>query len=324
MNNLLPYKTKQFFFVLTKLSIVIGALYFIFNKLTSNTQLNFSAFVDFLSANNIFSYKNISFLCILTLLNWFFEVLKWQKLVALFKNITFKTALEQSLGALTASLLTPNRIGEYGAKAIYFTSNFRKKVVLVNLISNMSQMLATTIFGIIGLYFLISKYSISINYVRISKLLIIALLALIIVGFGIKNTKYRIKGFSIEKIKNFILKLPKPILTASLVLSVTRYLIFSFQFYLLLIIFKIEIDYFDAMVLITSMYFLSSIVPSIFIFDVIIKGSVALYLFTFIHVDELTILSITTLMWILNFVIPSIFGSYYVLNFNLPKNLDET
>ena len=55
----------------------------------------------------------------------------------------------------------------------------------------------------------------------------------------------------------------------------------------------------------------------VFIFDLIVKGSVAVYLFSFAGVDELSILCITTVMWILNFVIPSIFGSYFVLNFNL-------
>ena len=32
----LPYKTKQFFFVLIKLSIVVGAFYFIYQKLANN------------------------------------------------------------------------------------------------------------------------------------------------------------------------------------------------------------------------------------------------------------------------------------------------
>ena len=74
------------------------------------------------------------------------------------------------------------------------------------------------------------------------------------------------------------------------------------------------------MVIISSMYLLASIIPSIFIFDVAIKGSVAVYLFSFVYINEVIILSITTIMWILNFVLPSIIGSYYVLRFKLPKN----
>jgi hypothetical protein len=57
----------------------------------------------------------------------------------------------------------------------------------------------------------------------------------------------------------------------------------------------------------------------------VVKGSVALYLFSFADINNITILSVTTLMWLLNFVIPSIFGSYFVLNFSMPtaSNIDD-
>ncbi|MFY0713270.1 flippase-like domain-containing protein [Seonamhaeicola sp. NFXS20] len=319
MNNALYYKTKQFFFVLIKLSIIAGAFYFIYNKLVNNNELDFSVFINFLTKNDGFSLKNTIFLLFLTFLNWFLEITKWQKLVTTLKKISFKKALEQSLGALTASLFTPNRIGEYGAKAIYFTGSNRKKIVLLNLLGNISQMLVTSIFGIIGLSFFITKYSINIDYYKLRRITILFILILTIIAFVIKNNTFTIKGFSIEKIKDYILTFPKKTLTLILVLSIIRYLTFSFQFYVLLHIFKVDISYLNAMVFITSMYFLSSIIPSIFIFDVVIKGSIAIYLFALIQINELTILSITTIMWLLNFVLPSIIGSYYVLTFNLPK-----
>ncbi|WP_282136416.1 lysylphosphatidylglycerol synthase domain-containing protein [Seonamhaeicola maritimus] len=320
MNNWVSYKTKQFFFVLIKLSIVTGAIYFILKKLTNNPEIDFSVFVSFLAKNDVFSTKNLLLLLILTSFNWFLEIIKWQKLVASFNKIDFKYALEQSLGALTASLFTPNRIGEYGAKAIYFSRNFRKKIVLLNLIGNITQMLATTFFGVIGLLFFITKYNVNIDYYNLARVLLIALLTFTIIGFGVKNSKFTIKGISIKKIKSFFVNLSKKTLSYTLLLSFSRYLVFSFQFYFLLQIFNIKIDYLNAMILISSMYFLSSIIPSIIIFDVVIKGSVALFVFSFIGVNELTILSISTLMWLLNFVLPSLFGSYYVLNFNLPKD----
>jgi hypothetical protein len=84
--------------------------------------------------------------------------------------------------------------------------------------------------------------------------------------------------------------------------------------------FGVDIEYSKAMIVITSLYFLASILPSISIFDVVIKGSIAVFLFSYAGVNELTILSIITLMWVLNFIIPSVFGSYFVLNFKLPKS----
>ena len=322
MHNALPYKTKQFFFVLIKLSIVVGAFYFIYNKVVNNNALSFYDFIDFSLKSNVFSTKNVIILLVLSIFNWFFEILKWKTLVSFTQTISFHNALKQSLSTLTASLFTPNRIGEYGAKALYYKSGSRKRVMLVNLISNFLQMSVTTILGIIGFVFFILTYDPDLNYYKIAKFLVFVVLGVVFLIFGIAKNRFKIKGFSLEKVKHFILEFPKKKLVKGFIFSLIRFLIFSFQFYFLLQIFKVELSYLEAMTLITSMYLIVSIIPSIFIFDVIVKGSVAVYLFSIAGVNELIILCIITLMWILNFVIPSLIGSYYVLRFKLPITQD--
>ena len=315
----LPYKTKQFFFVLIKLSIVVGAFYFIYEKLANNNEIKFSVFVDFGLKSGAFSLKMMLFLLILSIFNWFFEILKWQSLVSPVKKISFKTATAQSLGSLTASLFTPNRIGEYGAKALYFVKNEQKKILLINFIGNMLQMGVTVLLGATGSYFFIKTYNPEVNYFKLSRLLFIALAIVALTGFGISKSRFAIKGVPLEKLKSFILNFPKKELINGTFFSLVRYIIFSFQFYFLLQIFGIELSYVKAITIITTMYFVASIIPSIFIFDVVIKGSVAVYLFSLAGVNEVVILSIITLMWLFNFVLPSIVGSYFVLNFKLPK-----
>lgn len=314
-----PYKTKQFFFVLIKLSIVVGAFYFIYSKLAENENLQFNEFIAFLKENNAFSTKNVLFLLVLSSLNWLFEILKWQFLTNSIKKISFRNALEQSLGGLTASLITPNRIGDYGAKAIYYAKHFRTKIVLLNLLGNMAQMTITTIFGVVGFIIFVNRYQIDINYYRVAKFATLLILFSLFAVFGVKHRRFKIKGFSFERVIGFTKKISAKTHVINLTLSLMRYLIFSFQFYYLLTMFGVDVDYSKAMVVITSMYFLASIVPSISIFDVVIKGSVAVFLFGYVEVNELTILSIITIMWLLNFMIPSVFGSYFVLNFKLPQ-----
>jgi uncharacterized membrane protein YbhN (UPF0104 family) len=316
----LTYKTKQFFLLLIKLSIVVGAFYFIYKKLAENEALDFHVFIQFLRENDVFSLKIILFLLFLTLFNWFLEILKWKTLVATIQQISFKNALEQSLGSLTASLLTPNRIGEYGAKAIYYNSGQRKKIVLLNLLSNMMQMGTTILFGSIGLYLLNSKYDLNINYYKLARFIVVIIVILIFTMFSLKQKTFKIKGFSFERLLQFIKKVSIKTKVLGTLFSVMRYLVFSFQFYVLLTVFGVNVSYYNAMIVITSMYFLASVIPSVFIFDVIIKSSVAVYLFSIVGVNDFTTLSIVTLMWLLNFVLPSLFGSYYVLNFNLPKD----
>ena len=262
----LPYKTKQFFFVLIKLSIVFGAFYFIYNKLSKNGYLDFTVFIGFLIESDVFSSKNIVFVLLLSILNWFFEIIKWQNLVSFVKKISFKEALDQSLGALTASLFTPNRIGEYGAKAVYFSKSYRKRVLLLNLLGNMAQMSVTVLFGVIGFITFVNRYNVEISYFRISRLLIIVVLIIGFSVFGLKQKRFNIKGFSIERIKDYIREISTKIHALNITYSIIRYLIFSFQFYFLLSIFGVNVSYFNAMIVITSMYLLASIIPSIFIF----------------------------------------------------------
>jgi len=312
----LSHKTKQFFFALIKLSIVVGASYFIYNKLAHNDNLDFNVFIAFLDKNDGFLTKNVLFVLFLTAFNWFFEILKWRNLVSYIKNISFLDTLKQSLAAHTASLFTPNRIGEYGAKAIYFPKPLMKRILLLNLIGNMSQMTTTLVFGIIGLILFVSKYNIEISYFKLFRLLVLVVIILAFFFFGSKQKKIKIKGFSMRRIKTFIIDIPIKIHLTTIAYSIIRYLVFSFQFYYLLYLFGVEVSYFNAMIVITTMYLLSSIVPTIFVFDVVVKGSIALYLFNIAGVNDLTILSITTLMWMLNFVLPSVFGSLFVLNFD--------
>ena len=322
MASRFSYKSKQFFFVLIKISLVVVAIYFIYQKLTKNSTLEFSHFIQILSRNGVFSLYTVVFLLFLSSFNWFFEILKWQQLVSSLQKISFKKSIEQCLGSLTVSLLTPNRIGEYGAKALYYTSRLRKRVLFINLISNLLQMFVTVVFGIIGILLLSQSQNLHINGLKFINILLIGIASCGLIIFIIRKTNIKIRGFSLQKIKLFIIEFSKKSLALGAVFSFFRYLIFSFQFYYLLLLFGVEISYLEAMQLITSMYFLASIIPSIFLFDVVIKGSVALYVFSLIGINDLIILSVVTCMWILNFVLPSIIGGFYVLHFKFPESKD--
>ena len=315
----LPYKTKQFFFVLIKISIVAGAFYFIYQKLTTNENLDFNTFIQYLKDTNVFSTQNILFLLFLSCLNWILAILKWQNLVSVLKRITFYEALKQSLASLTASLFTPNRIGEYGAKAVYYAKEHRKHILLLNLLSNMAQMSATLLFGVIGFALFYLQYDTNIALYKIGRFLVLLLMIGTFVIFGSKNNKFRVRGYSLEKLKVFIIEISKSIHIKNILYSLFRYLVFSFQFYYLLKMFGVDVYYFNAMLVISSMYLISSIIPTIFLLDVVVKGSVALFLFGIVGVNSLTTLSIIMLMWILNFVIPSFIGSAFVLSFDYRK-----
>ncbi len=313
----MQYKTKQFFFFLLKLAIVSSAFYFVYTKTIHNESIRFEVFIQQLEQRLLTDYKAIFILVCFTVANWFFEILKWKSLASFCRKLSFSEAFQQSLGSLTASLFTPNRIGEYGAKAIYFSKGNRRKIMLLNLLSNMMQMTMTIIAGSIGLVFFLTHFDVDIDLFRMQKLAYL-LVFIMVSAIAVSLTGYKkIRGFYIEKIIGFIKSIPLNIHVLSAFYSLIRYFIFSHQFYFLLRLFGIETDYFTLMSLITSMYLIASVVPSLTLFDWLIKGSVAVWVFNFIGINELLIVTITLLMWCLNFGLPALIGSYFVLNFSL-------
>lgn len=301
----ISHKAKQFLLVIIKLLIVSIALFYIYNQLQGDKKLNWNIISSYLSI------QSILFLLAFSILNWLFEILKWNHLVSSFKEIAFFEAIKQSLGSLTASIFTPNRIGEYGAKVLYFPKENTKQIILLNFIGNSSQMFVTTFFGIIGISLIGLNFQDS-SWI-IFGILIVGILAL----FLFRNVE--IYGFSIKKLVQKIGSFSFAFHRKNLLFSVLRYLVFSCQFCFLLLLFEIEIDLVIAFGTIFTMYLLASIVPSIHLMDVAIKGSVAVYLFGLIGVESWKIIAITSLMWIFNLVLPVLVGSYFVLRFKLQK-----
>jgi hypothetical protein len=103
-----------------------------------------------------------------------------------------------------------------------------------------------------------------------------------------------------------------------MLLAVGRYLVFSHQYYFLFLAFDIDLPYVTLMASIATVYFLASSLPSFQFLDFAVKGSVALFFFEKLGVNEWVVVFIATLMWFLNVVLPVVIGSYFVLKFK-PK-----
>ncbi|MDI1257058.1 MAG: hypothetical protein PSV16_13255 [Flavobacterium sp.] len=309
----IPDKAKQFLVLTLKLLIVGGAFYFIYNQLANNDKLDWQLFAEKFQKN--WSVLGILFLLLLSFLNRFFEILKWQNLVSYIKNISLTEASKQVLGALTAGIFTPNGVGEYAGKALFFEKSMTKKIVFLNLVCNGIQMVLTIIFGVFGLLYFNAKFNV-ITTQTVAAVFGLCLL-LILIAFFLK--KITIKGYSLEKFAHKINAIPKSIHQKNIVFAVARYLVFSHQYYFLFLAFDVDLPYLTLMSAITSVYFLASSLPTFQFLDFAVKGSVAVYFFGILDVNEWIVVFISTLMWLLNVVVPVLIGSYFVLNFKTSK-----
>ena len=307
-------KIKQFFALVIKLSIVIGCVYFTYMKLTENNQLTGTLFLSKLTQNNILTGINGMILLLLSAMNWCLEISKWHLLTNQITKTTFKEATIQSFTSLTSSLITPNRIGEYGAKALYFKKKDRKQAVLMNLIGNMHQLASTFFFGVIGVGYMYAQHQMTIELpeAHSNGFAII----LLILGLFLGLTFSSFGKLQVKKLKEMIASIPKSLTKNIALLSAMRYLIFSHQFYFLLLLFRADISYINAMTSVFSMYLIASAIPMLSLFDVVLKSTVSIWIFSFSFVDETSVVAIAMCMWVFNFVLPSMVGSYFVLTFN--------
>lgn len=316
MYNILK-KYKSSFFLLVKLIIVGAAYYFISDKIRNNFLVENTKFLTDISRNILDNTPILFFIVLFTFLNWFLEIIKWKTLVSSIKKISFHQALIQSLSSLTVSLLTPNRIGEYGAKVIYYPKHERSRILFLNFLGNFNQMLVTLLFGVFGLFFLIQLLPISLEFSEVQIIGMFTFFILLLL-FSLNKTG----EVYLKKIINQLGTIGTKIHFLNFNYSVLRYLIFSHQFYFLLYFFGADIDYFNAMQVIFTMYLFASVIPGFVVFDWLIKGSVAVSLFNVFNINEVLILSVTSIMWLANFALPSLIGSYFVLTFSKPESFE--
>lgn len=299
----IPHKAKHFIVFLIKVLVVSAAFYFIYDQLAHNSKLNWQKFVALVNEKaTIFS---VLFLIAFSFANRFLEILKWQNLVSFIKPISIGESTKQVLGALTAGIFTPNGLGEYAGKALYFDKKETKKIIFLNLICNGIQMILTVVFGTIGLAIL--------GYWNWVGGIIGA--SILFILFLIITKEFKIKNYSIKKLIAKINEISIKIHHKNALFAWSRYLIFSHQYYFLFLAFGVDLPYITLMAAIATTYFLASSLPSFQFLDFAVKGSVAVFFFGRLGVNEWIVVFISTLMWFLNVVVPVVIGSYYVLKF---------
>ena len=257
-------------------------------------------------------FKELLILLFLSLGNWGLEIKKWQKLVQTIERINYFEALRQSLISFAASLITPNRIGEYGAKILFYPSAKSKKIFLLNLKGNFLQLLTTVLFGINAVFILMifykhqwQKFSLPSSFFFV---FIILTAILIAIGFFLKKKFQNKEDFLDCPCKKIF------------ILSISRYLLFSFQFALIWTIFHRENLKPELFLAINLTYLMASLIPVLSFFDWAVKGSAAVYVFSLLELPATHMLSVTGLMWLLNFSLPFILGTGLFLSSKLRKN----
>ncbi|SEA66678.1 hypothetical protein [Psychroflexus halocasei] len=302
-------KTKQIFIKGLQLIVAIICLLYISYEISEEKQYVNTLVAYQENINLIDKLLPLSAVLFISVLNWSIEFLKWKISVSHFRKINFSKAAYHSFASHSIAIFTPQRIGEYAAKFIFFHKRNRKKVLLANFRTSYSQLMSTLVFGLIALFYFVKYYGLELNNTIMYSVLILVILSATILFFTKENFQ--------NKIKSLLIKRPKQLMLL-ITLSLIKHLVFSHQYFFLLN-FIIEVDYLETMMAINLMYLFASFLPSFFIVDFAIKGSVAIFIFNYLGVSATAVGLVSFVMWFLNFALPAIIGTVLLSQHTLKK-----
>ena len=268
----------------------------------------------------------------LMVVNWCIEAYKWKYLIGKVEHVGFFKACQAVLTGVSISSFTPNRIGEFFGRVFILKKASPIEGILITIVGSISQLLVTVISGSIALLIFIpyylndSPYSHVYLYYGISALVFVLDVLLLALFFNISilaTLKERILQNRLKKMQQFFRVFAfyhNRELAVVIMLSLTRYLVFSTQFYLLLRLFDVGIPYLNALVLISLIYFIMAIIPTIALTELGIRGSVALYFFGLYFekfplvggMDNAGVFAASTILWMINLGLPALIGTIFV------------
>lgn len=226
-------------------------------------------------------------------------------------------SVKSVLSGITMSIITPNGIGDYGGRMLGIEKSKRSQALFYNGFLSLSQLLTTFIFGLLGLLAVRERLSLPIS----DLVLLIISIALICIGLWVYfNSKFQF-GF----VKVFLLKYKQAISFEILrkrrfqvlFLSIIRYVVFCFQYYLLLRCFNFDIGIVETFCSIAVVYLCTAIIPTGWLSGLIVRGSVSFFVFqSVLHNGEFGVLA-SSLLWIINLLFPALVGLYFIKSFKL-------
>jgi len=318
-------KYKSIFSGLLKVAIVAFAFWFIYKKLSANTNLkDFSNLLSGISRQEIFAVMSV--VVLLMLVNWGLEAVKWRRLLSNIERISLWKSVESVFCGLTWAVFTPNRIGEYGGRVFFLSPKRRIIGVVAMAVGNIGQMVLTNIFGAIALWFFIYRFMHLDYRLNYALMILSAMFCLffIIFYFNIRwlnglllSVRFTRKY---KKFYSILGRYKKKELLRILLLCFARYLVFSTQYFVLFYWLIADISYLDILMMVCIMFFVQSTLPSLDLFDIGIRSVTASYFFSFVTQQDVAVIACTASIWLINIIIPAILGSYFVFKLNFFGN----
>ena len=305
-------ESKKYLSVFLKLLVAAILVYTVYHQLfiKHNFHEIKEAFFSRLSASN-FIYLLLAFL--LMFLNWFLEITRWRNLVNQFHIISLKKATSAIMMGVTMGMISPQRIGEYAGRLLAVPSDKNWLSIRANFYTSLMLNFVILLSGVIAFWVSKDAFDLKISETTIvvtgilSLMLILTLLLFfpwIESTFKLEKLLQRFKTWG--SFSNY--KFSKTSLSILFVLSLARYIVFLFQYVLLLCFFGVQLDITTLLACVAIIYLIQSSLPLPAMLSLLARGEIAILVFSTFNVNVISILATTFGLWIINLLLPAFFG----------------
>jgi len=266
-------------------------------------------------------------------INWGIEARKWQLLIGRIQPVSFGRAYRAIFSGQALAFNTLNRVGESAGRAIFLEEGNRLRGIVLSVVGSMSQIIVTFVMGLLALLYLRFHILDATHQLQgFSVFWLDGFIYAITVGIVLFILLYfRLSGFIrlLEKIpfiakhKFFVQKLEDfhwQELTRILFLSFCRYVVFVVQYVLLLQVFEVNVSWAEAACMVSVMFLVLAVVPTIALAELGFRGKVSIQLFGLLSSNTVGIVATAAGIWIINLIIPAIAGSLFILGVRLFRN----
>lgn len=268
----------------------------------------------------------------LMFVNWGIEAIKWQLLIKHIQQFSFFRSFKSVLSGCSVTMLTPNRVGEYGGRILYVKEDNRIKAISLTIVGSISQLLVTMIMGCFGLFFLryFSQYDHTIlsplpefwesviTYLSVA-ITFILLLFYLRLGWLVRMME---KVPALHKAVKYISVLDEfnnMQLVQILSLSFVRYLVFVLQYVLLLQVMEVQIAGWLCFWLMTVFYLVMAVAPTFGFIELPVRVSASWAILKLYTANQLGVGAAALGIWAINLVMPAVIGSLLILSIKIVK-----
>ncbi|MBO7132576.1 MAG: flippase-like domain-containing protein [Bacteroidales bacterium] len=308
-------KSKRATIVAIKVLIIVLAYAYVGYKIATSPDID--EFPSYFSGLDGTQTLILTAILLLMPINWLLETWKWQRLVCSIEKIGILKSIKAVMAGVTVGTLTPNRAGEFAGRILFVSPENRAKASYLTIFGDMGQFCATVIFGIIGLIMLgtIGNETISFTtFMVIGAVCGLLIIALYIKFDGIINALGKTKLVQ-NRLKKYVpqCNIENKQKLVTLAISMLRYIVFAFQFYLSLKFFGIDISAGNAFAAIAATYICTYIIPNIAAAELGIRTSFALVFVGMFTTQETAVALASLLLYIVNVGIPILVGGIVMI-----------